>query len=277
MMLIHALIPLHKMSGVNEYHPPLSYCMVLFCGKDRSLTTVIIRGLLRFWPYGNSAKELCFLQELDELFEFVTTVEFSEFRKKFMMRLLLCIKCPHVQVSERALWFWNNETFKALAVSDEEHRVVVLKMIFDTLSKCAEGHWHEGVKGLASHVLMLYKSEDLQLYEEMVEEYAAKGAGNVEQHTRNWIGKENRRDAVGVGAGSTTVVMKDVSSEESRVKTDAMLQDKIVSPSGHEKENGDGNGEKEDKDTRNVCLENNATATTPELLMPPAIPAPTVS
>jgi serine/threonine-protein phosphatase 2A regulatory subunit B' len=183
-MLARALVPLHKMSGLVEYHPPLSYCMVLFCGKDPTLTPAIVGGLLRFWPVGSSAKELLFLQELDELFEFVDGDAFSQFRRRFALRMLKCIECPHVQVAERALWFWNNDAFKALAVGDPRHRKEVLSVLFDALRRCAEGHWHEGVKQLCAHVLSLYRAEDAALVDSMLGGSEARARARSEERAR---------------------------------------------------------------------------------------------
>lgn len=159
-MLTHALLPLHKMCGMAEYHPPLSYCMVLFCGKDRSLTTVIIQGLLRYWPCGNTGKEMLFLQELDELFEFMTVEEFAVVRKRLSLRLLKCIDCPHIQICERALWLWKNESFRNLTVHEATHRHEVLKIVFDGLYKCSQTHPHDGIRDQALDALSLYRAID---------------------------------------------------------------------------------------------------------------------
>jgi serine/threonine-protein phosphatase 2A regulatory subunit B' len=70
-MLIKALIPLHKAKNVVPYHPHLSYCMALYASKDHELTRDIIIGLLKFWPFGNSQKQIMFLNELEDLFEYV--------------------------------------------------------------------------------------------------------------------------------------------------------------------------------------------------------------
>ena len=38
LMLKRALIPLHKMKSVGNFHAQLAYCMTLFASKDRVLT-----------------------------------------------------------------------------------------------------------------------------------------------------------------------------------------------------------------------------------------------
>lgn len=96
-MLVKALLPLHKARDVASYHPQLSYCMALYVAKDHSITRHVIPGLLRYWPVSvalllltstgclrriicicifreqiaNSAKQIMFLNELDDVFEYV--------------------------------------------------------------------------------------------------------------------------------------------------------------------------------------------------------------
>ena len=70
-MLVRALLPLHKARAVAAYHAPLSYCMVLFASKDHALTRDIVPALLRFWPFASAQKQLLFLNELEDVVEYV--------------------------------------------------------------------------------------------------------------------------------------------------------------------------------------------------------------
>ena len=42
---------------------------MLFLSKDPSLAIMLVEGLLRYWPFANSAKEVMFLTELLEVLE----------------------------------------------------------------------------------------------------------------------------------------------------------------------------------------------------------------
>jgi serine/threonine-protein phosphatase 2A regulatory subunit B' len=70
-MLVRALLPLHKAKQLSPYHPQLSYCMALYVAKDHALTQDVVSGLLRYWPFGAAVKQLMFLNELEDLFEYV--------------------------------------------------------------------------------------------------------------------------------------------------------------------------------------------------------------
>lgn len=55
-MLVRALLPLHKSPAISQYHPQLSYCMALYVAKDHTLTQKVVPGLLRFWPFGTCSR-----------------------------------------------------------------------------------------------------------------------------------------------------------------------------------------------------------------------------
>ncbi|KAG6525412.1 hypothetical protein ZIOFF_015368 [Zingiber officinale] len=57
LFLVRALIPLHKPRCVAMYHQQLSYCITQLVEKDDT----VVRGLLKYWPLINSAKEVLFL------------------------------------------------------------------------------------------------------------------------------------------------------------------------------------------------------------------------
>ena len=42
---------------------------MLFLSKDPALAIHLVEGLLRYWPFANSAKEVMFLTELLEVLE----------------------------------------------------------------------------------------------------------------------------------------------------------------------------------------------------------------
>lgn len=69
--LTRALIPLHKAPSIALYHPQLTYCMALYVSKDHTLTRTVIGGMIKYWPNGAAAKQMMFLNELEDIFEYV--------------------------------------------------------------------------------------------------------------------------------------------------------------------------------------------------------------
>jgi hypothetical protein len=70
-MLTRVLLPLHKSRALAAYHVPLTYCMQLFASKEHALTRDIIPALLRFWPFATAQKQVMFLNELEDVLEYV--------------------------------------------------------------------------------------------------------------------------------------------------------------------------------------------------------------
>lgn len=176
LMLEKYLIPLHKLPGMRlNYGPQLSYCMTLFCGKDHTLSPMIVSGLLRYWPCGNHQKELVFLQELDDLFEFMELEDFEEIQTPLFARIKSLLEAPHFQVCERTLWFWNTTCFFNLAVHEKESREELLPSIFNTLYQHQNSHWNDSVKSLSESVLGHYQLEDRDLFQECFDRMNATG------------------------------------------------------------------------------------------------------
>jgi len=180
MMLIKALLPLHKTKAITTFHPQLSYCMALYVAKDHCLTRDIIPGLLKFWPFGSSSKQILFLNELEDIFEYVIEEDVTFFREQLALRLAKCIGGLHFQVCERTLVLWNSERVSALLLYSAVHRPHVLRILFPVLHENHLGHWHESIRTLSGQILDSYATEDPELfaslrdsYEKRIEEKAA--------------------------------------------------------------------------------------------------------
>lgn len=98
LFLIRALIPLHKPKCVSMYHQQLSYCVTQFVEKDVKLADTVIRGLLKYWPVTNSAKEVMFLGELEEVLEATQAAEFQKCVVGLFRQIGRCLTSLHFQV-----------------------------------------------------------------------------------------------------------------------------------------------------------------------------------
>ena len=67
--LQYALIPLHIPKCVTLYHQQLSYCVIQFVEKDPDTAVPILNGLIRYWPWSSSAKQVLVMNELEEILE----------------------------------------------------------------------------------------------------------------------------------------------------------------------------------------------------------------
>lgn len=162
MFLQRCLLPLHKPRGVAAYHQQLSYCVTQFCEKEPKLVEPIVKGLLKFWPQTNSAKEVLFLSELEEVLELTQAPEFGAVVDPVFRQLAKCIGSPHFQVAERALFLWSNEYVVTLIAS---HRAAILPLVLPALERNAQKHWNGTVGALSTNVRKMFAELDAPLYE----------------------------------------------------------------------------------------------------------------
>merc|ERR1740138_1651911 len=161
--LIKALIPLHKVKFLQSFHQQLSYCMAQYVEKDPRLAYDIITSMLRYWPASITAKQVLFLNELEETLELTQPSEFHRMQEVLFRRLALCITCPPFQVAERTLFFWNNDYIVKLI---NQNRVELFPMVIGALYRNSKQHWNSAVHGLTFNVLKLLMEADPQLFDE---------------------------------------------------------------------------------------------------------------
>ncbi|GFQ05514.1 serine/threonine protein phosphatase 2a 57 kDa regulatory subunit b' alpha isoform [Phtheirospermum japonicum] len=198
LFLVRALIPLHKPKCLSSYHQQLSYCITQFVEKDYRLADTVIRGVLKYWPVTNCGKEVLFLGELEEILEVTQSAEFRRSMVPLFRQIGRCINSSHFQVSERALFWWNNEHIVGLIA---ENRHVILPIIFGALEKNIRGHWNQAIVGLSSNVRRMFLEMDSELFEECQrqhEENEAKAGEKEEQRELAW----KRLEEVAVQANS---------------------------------------------------------------------------
>merc|ERR1711964_8175 len=117
--------------------------MVLFVGKDPSLTPSVVSGLLRYWPCGDYQKELLFLQEMEELFEHLREADITaELMARLTHRLAILLAAPHFQLAERVLWYWGNDAFLNKVVRVPARCLAMQPTLLPILQKNHETHWN---------------------------------------------------------------------------------------------------------------------------------------
>lgn len=88
-----------------------------FIEKDKSLGIDLIVGLLKYWPITNPAKEVVFINEIEEILDLVSQEaqqKFLVFGPKLLKRLVATAQNMHYQAAERALLLLNNEVIHKL-------------------------------------------------------------------------------------------------------------------------------------------------------------------
>ncbi|TYG88450.1 hypothetical protein ES288_A12G022600v1 [Gossypium darwinii] len=101
--LQRVLIPLHKPKTLGVYFQQLSYCVTQFIDKDPKLSSIVIKGLLKYWPITNSQKEVMFLDELKDILEEIDMVEFQKVMVPLSWQIGRCINSFHFQEEKAEL------------------------------------------------------------------------------------------------------------------------------------------------------------------------------
>ncbi|KAG0186487.1 hypothetical protein DFQ28_007717 [Apophysomyces sp. BC1034] len=166
--ILQVLMPLHKPSPLALYHPQLAYCVVQFLEKDPALTSEVTYGLLRYWPKVNSAKEVMFLNEIEEVLDVTDAVEFKKIMVPLFHRLAQCVSSPHFQVAERALYYWNNEYIVNL-ISDNID--TIMPIMFPPLYKHSKSHWNRTIHGLVYNALKLFMDIGPALFDQCTDKF----------------------------------------------------------------------------------------------------------
>ena len=167
--LERALIPLHKPRGVATYHPQLSYCISQYVEKDPDTIVVIVKGLVRYWPWNSASKQVSYLNELEEILELCRPEQFALIQDDFAALLATCLASSHFQVAERSLYYWNSEHL-CVNVFSKQCAPVLLPYVYGPLNAIAKGHWNQTVESLAQSVLKLYMEMDINLYDKCARE-----------------------------------------------------------------------------------------------------------
>jgi len=163
------LIPMHKVKPLNSFHQQLSYCVTQFVEKEPQLAVPVISGLLKYWPATNSAKEVLFLNELEDLLELTQAEEFKQLIHPLAHQLSRSVGSPHFQVAERALFLWHNEYISGRFA---EHQQELLPILYPVLHVNSQNHWNPTVTNLTYNVLKIFMELDSNLVDECSKKYS---------------------------------------------------------------------------------------------------------
>ncbi|XP_065183681.1 serine/threonine-protein phosphatase 2A 56 kDa regulatory subunit epsilon isoform-like [Sycon ciliatum] len=168
LFLQKVLLPLHIVKSLNLYHAQLAYCVVQFVEKDGALTQPVVKGLLRYWPKTNSAKEVMMLGEIEEILDVIDPGQFPHVMEPLFRQVAKCVTSHHFQVAERALFLWNNEYIVSLI---EEHVSIIMPILFNSLYRISKEHWNQSIVALVYNVLKTFMEMDQKLFNELTEAY----------------------------------------------------------------------------------------------------------
>ncbi|XP_078438575.1 protein phosphatase 2A regulatory B subunit family protein [Wolffia australiana] len=185
LFLCRVLIPMHKPKTVGVYMQQLTFCVTQFIEKDPKLASIVIRGLLKYWPVTSSQKEVMFLSEVEEILESTSMGEFQKIMVPLFQRIGCCLSSSHFQVAERALHLWNNDRILSLITPNRD---VIVPCIFPYLEKNTQTHWNQAVQNVTQNVRKMLAEMDEELFSACQsnfeeEEKRRAAAGEIRRYT----------------------------------------------------------------------------------------------
>lgn len=118
---------------------------------------------MRYWPKTNSAKEVMFINEIEEILDIVDTSEFPKIMVPVFQKISQCVSSSHFQVAERALYLWNNEYILNLM---QDNIKVIMPIMFKPLYTYSQQHWNRTIHGLVYNAIKILMEMDPQLFDE---------------------------------------------------------------------------------------------------------------
>jgi len=161
------IVPLHKVHNSQVFHEKLQRCSVLYIGKDPELAFRLLKGILRYWPFGNSIKESLFIDEVNYILEFYEVNGIEDLVPALLKRIFLCISGPHLQVSDRAMLFFEKEYFLTIIRS---HKDIAFPLFVPTVSDLAETHWYKIIQDSFIVIKNTLKEIDSSLFDKVLSE-----------------------------------------------------------------------------------------------------------
>lgn len=139
---------------------------MLFLAKDPALGLFLLEGLLRYWPFANSPKEVMYITELLEVLEACEVPKLEPYIPKLFKRLVKCIAGLHLQVADRAMCYFENDYFLTIL---KTYKSYTFPLLVPVICHMAETHWHKVLQESLNALKVILKEIDYQAFEKALE------------------------------------------------------------------------------------------------------------
>jgi serine/threonine-protein phosphatase 2A regulatory subunit B' len=171
----NVIIPLHKVQTCHQFYEQLLRCSMLFLTKDRNLAIPLLEGLLKYWPFANAVKETLFLTELSEVLEVCDVEKVKPLIPALFKRIVKSISGDHLQVSDRAMCFFENDYFLNILRTYKEQ---TFPMLVPVIVDLAENHWHKILQDSLIALKTILKEIDQIAFDQALKSATAKDSSS---------------------------------------------------------------------------------------------------
>lgn len=164
------MVPIHRVKTLSTFNTQLQVCLKHFLEKDASLSTSLLKSLLKIWPITAPPKEVIFLAEIEDILDSHWTVmqdKFNEYGPKLLKRLIKTAQSMHSQAAERALILLNSETIMKMV---RVNKAVAYPLIVKNLIVGSQqNHWNQSVTTMTYSVMRSYMEMDTESFEKLTQ------------------------------------------------------------------------------------------------------------
>ncbi|EAS02217.1 protein phosphatase 2A regulatory B subunit, B56 family protein (macronuclear) [Tetrahymena thermophila SB210] len=159
------LIPLYKVKLFEDkdFFNDLEILCHEFISKDSSLAYSLLEAIIRYWPYDNTQKQLIFLNIILGIIEICECQSLKNIIQKLLWRLAQCITGSNLQVADRAMCFFENESFLKVFIY---YKALTYPLFTYSICQLANNHWHPVMKQSFTLLKTIIKDLDNQSFEE---------------------------------------------------------------------------------------------------------------
>lgn len=162
------LIPMHKIKELTSFNTQLQVCVKNHIEKQSLLGIDLIKGMLKFWPLTCPAKEVIYINEIEEVIELMggqIENKFGEFGPTLLKRLLLTSQGMHYQAAEKALLFLNSDALQKLVKANMQkcYPTVVKGLIVSQQTP----HWNQTVTTITYQLIRTYMELNRDQFEKI--------------------------------------------------------------------------------------------------------------
>ena len=181
------LVPLHKCRGLKKFWEQLTQCCVNYVAKDTDGGTVILGGLLKYWPKQSPQKEEIFIMEvvniINVLITHQLTFQYDQYKDILVAtadKLTQCMLSARQPVPERAIAAWKEPSMQRLVDYD---RKAFLPKLCEAFYK-NRNHQNQALRTSSTTVEKIYRSKDSAYWKKM-QQYLQKKEKKEKQIEKN--------------------------------------------------------------------------------------------
>ncbi|TNV79827.1 hypothetical protein FGO68_gene1779 [Halteria grandinella] len=159
----NVLIPLHKVRSLLEFKNGLWRCTMVYLSKDRTLAVLLIKALLKYWPFGNSEKEIHYIELLKEVLEVCEVDKIEHLVPPLFKQIAKCISGSHLMTADRAMCLFEEDHVLHLLLT---YKDLVYPFFVPLVMNLAETHWHPVLKESSKQLSIILQQVEPVAFEQ---------------------------------------------------------------------------------------------------------------